>query len=97
MAATVRRITKTVFLILNILASVAFLLGCLASSLDPTKWWMVALLGLGFGFLVVTLIAFVLFWLVIKPRYVLIALLPMLIGYKSIAVFFGFHVAKKFN
>lgn len=92
-----RRITKIVFLILNILVSVAFLLACLASSLDPTKWWVIALLGLGFGFLVVTLIAFILFWLVIKPRYVLVALLPMLIGYKSIAVFFGFHVAKKFN
>jgi endonuclease/exonuclease/phosphatase family metal-dependent hydrolase len=97
MAATYRRITKSIFLILNILVSIAFLLACLAPSLDPVKWWFVSLMGLGFGLLVVTLIAFIFFWLVIKPRFVLLALLPLLIGYKSIAVFFGFHVAEKFN
>jgi endonuclease/exonuclease/phosphatase family metal-dependent hydrolase len=94
---TARRITKIVFLVLNILASIAFLLACLASSLNPIKWWFIALLGLGFGFIVITLIAFILFWLVVKPRFILVSLLPMLIGYKSIAVFFGFHVAEKFN
>lgn len=93
----VRRITVNLFLILNILVSVLFLLACLASALDPVKWWPVALLGLGFGFLVITLIAFIFFWLFVKPRLVLVALLPVLIGYKSIALFFGFHVAQKFN
>lgn len=97
MAATYRRITKIAFLILNILVSIAFLLACLAPTVDPIKWWFVSLMGLGFGLLVVTLIAFIFFWLVIKPRFVLLALLPLLIGYKSIAVFFGFHVAEKFN
>ncbi|HEV7332083.1 MAG TPA: endonuclease/exonuclease/phosphatase family protein [Flavisolibacter sp.] len=97
MAANVRRITKIVFLLLNILAAVAFLLACLASGLDPVKWWTISLLGLGFGFIVITLIAFILFWLVIKPRFILISLVPMLIGYKSIAVFFGVRVSEKFN
>lgn len=97
MAATYRRITKLVFLILNIVASVAFLLACLASSLDPVKWWAIALLGLAFGFILITLIAFIFFWLVIKPRFILISLIPMLIGYKSIAVSFGLHVSEKFN
>ncbi len=82
---------------MNILASVAFLLACLASGLDPIQWWMIALLGLGFGFIVITLIAFILFWLVIKPRYILVSLIPMLIGYKSISVFFGLQVSEKFN
>lgn len=97
MAANVRRITKIVFLLLNILVSVAFLLACTASDLDPVKWWTISLLGLGFGFIVVTLIAFIFFWLVIKPRFILVSLIPMLIGYKSIAVFFGMHVSEKFN
>jgi endonuclease/exonuclease/phosphatase family metal-dependent hydrolase len=97
MAATYRRITKIIFLIINIVASIAFLLACLASGLDPVKWWYIALLGLGFGFIVITLFAFILFWLVVKPRFILVSLVPLLIGYKSIAVFFGFHVAEKFN
>jgi endonuclease/exonuclease/phosphatase family metal-dependent hydrolase len=97
MAFNLRRITKAVFLVFNILVSIAFLLACLASGLDPIKWWMIALLGLGFGFIVITLIAFILFWLVIKPRFILVSLVPMLIGYKSIAVFFGLQVSEKFN
>ena len=97
MAFKVRRITKIIFIILNILAAVAFLLACLASGLDPVKWWMIALLGLAFGYIFITLIAFILFWLVIKPRFILVSLLPMLIGYKSIAVFFGLQVSEKFN
>src|ERR1043165_8398521 len=81
MAKTYRRITKIVFLVLNILASVAFLLACLAPSLDPVRWWYVSMLGLGFGFIVITLISFIFFWLVFKPYYVLISLLPMLVGF----------------
>ena len=97
MAGTYRRITKLVFLVLNIIVSVMFLLACLASDLDPVKWWTISLLGLAFGFIVITLIAFILFWLVIKPRFILFSLVPMLVGYKSIAVFFSFHVSEKFN
>lgn len=97
MAFKVRRITKIIFIILNILASAAFLLACMASELDPVKWWMIALLGLAFGYIFITLVAFILFWLVVRPRFILISLIPMLIGYKSIAVFFGLQVSEKFN
>lgn len=97
MAFKVRRITKIIFIILNILAAVLFLLACVASGFDPVEWWMIALLGLAFGYIFITLIAFILFWLVIKPRFILISLVPMLIGYKSIAVFFALQVSEKIN
>ena len=80
-----RRITKTVFLVLNILASLAFLLACLAPYLDPKKWWLISLIGLAFAFIMVTLIAFMFFWLLLRPRYILISLIPLLIGWKSIS------------
>jgi len=95
--ATYRRFTKIFFLVLNICAAVAFLLACLAPLLDPVKWWVISLIGLGFAFIIVTLIAFIFFWLVFKPKYVLISLIPMLIGWKSISVFFAFHIPDKFN
>lgn len=97
MAAAYRRITRTIFLILNILASVTFLLACLAPILNPVKWWYISMLGLGFAFIIITLLAFILFWLVFKPQYILISLIPMLIGWKSISVFFGFHTTYTFN
>lgn len=95
--ATYRRITRGFFFIINTVASVCFLSACLSPELDPGTWWPISLLGLGFGLIVVTLLAFILFWLVFKPRYVLLSLLPLLIGYKSIAVFFAFNTAQKFN
>lgn len=97
MAATVRRYMKTTFLVLNVLASIIFLLACLAPSLDPIEWWFISLLGLGFALLVVTLVAFILFWLVFKARFILLSLIPLLIGYKSIATFFALNATHKFN
>ncbi|MGZ8537277.1 MAG: endonuclease/exonuclease/phosphatase family protein [Flavisolibacter sp.] len=97
MASRYRRFTKITFIILNILAALIFLLACLAPYLDPVKWWIIAFIGLGFVFLIVTLIAFIFFWLIFKPRYIFISLIPMLIGWKSISVFFAFHVPKKFD
>ncbi|RYZ27929.1 MAG: endonuclease/exonuclease/phosphatase [Chitinophagaceae bacterium] len=95
--ATYRRITKTIFLILNIIASVIFLLACLAPILDPIEWWFISLLGLGFGFIMVTLVAFIFFWLFFKPKFILISLLPLLIGFNSIGLFFAVNTSDKFN
>lgn len=97
MAASYRKITKVAFLVTNILTAVVFLLACLAPYLHPTKWSLISLFGLGFAFIIITLIAFVFFWLVFKVRYVFISLIPMLIGWKSISVFFAFHVPDKFD
>jgi endonuclease/exonuclease/phosphatase family metal-dependent hydrolase len=97
MAATYRRFTKTIFVILNVLTAIVFLLACLAPNVNPVKWWYISMLGLGFAFIIITLIAFILFWLIFKPKLILISLLPMLIGYKSIAIFFAFNTAQKFS
>src|SRR5215208_3509413 len=82
--AVYRRVTKIIFLVVNITAAVAFLLACLAPYLDPKKWWFISLIGLGFAFFIVMLIAFIFFWLVFKPRFIFISLVPLLIGWKSI-------------
>ena len=92
-----RRITKRFFFTLNAIASFSFLAACLSPEVDPATWWPVSLMGLGFALIVVTLFAFIFFWLVFKPRFILISLLPLLIGYKSIAVFFAFNTTNKFN
>lgn len=92
-----RRITKVVFLVLNIIAAIVFLLSCLSPVVDPIQYWYISLLGLGFGFILITLFAFILFWLVFKRRYILISLVPMLIGFNSIALFFAFNTTQKFN
>jgi endonuclease/exonuclease/phosphatase family metal-dependent hydrolase len=97
MATTFKRLTKLFFVVLNVVAAVVFLLACLAPYLNPAQWWFISLLGLGYVFIVVTLIAFIFFWLVLKPKYVFISIIPLIIGWKGITVFFAFHVPGKFD
>lgn len=97
MAVTIRSITKSIFVIVNVLTAIVFLLACLAPYLNPSKWWYISLLGLGFAFIVITLLAFIFFWLIFKIKFVLISIIPMLIGWKSISVFFAFHIPHKFS
>lgn len=95
--ALYRRFTKILFVVLNSVVAVVFLLACLAPYLNPQKWWPVSLMGLGFAFIIVTLIAFLFFWLLFKPRFMLISLLALAMGYKGISVFFAFHTSQNFD
>lgn len=95
--ARYRRFTKIFFIAFNSLVAIIFLLACIGPYLNPKKWWPISLMGLGFVFVIITLIAFIFFWLLFRPRYMLISLLSMAIGYKSIMVFFGFHISDKFD
>jgi endonuclease/exonuclease/phosphatase family metal-dependent hydrolase len=97
MATTFRRFTKTLFLTLNILAAALYLLASLGPYLNPAKWWFISLLGFGLIFVFVTLIAFMFFWLVFRPRFIFISLVPLLIGFKGLTVFFAFHLSGKFD
>lgn len=97
MAVTLRLFTKRLFVFFNILAAVFFLLSCLAPYLDPKRWWIISLLGLGFGILCVLLILFFFFWLIAKPKFIFISLVALALGWKSISVFFAFNNPDTFN
>lgn len=88
---------KRFFLFLNILAATVFMLSAFAPYLNPTKWWFISLLGLGFAFIFIIQLLFVILWLIFNPRYALISFLTLLIGWKSISVFFALHTWKDFN
>ncbi len=85
------------FIILNVLAAVVFLLATVAPYLNPASWWVFSFAGLGFAIVFILLVLFLLFWIVVNPRYVLISLLALAIGWKAIAVFFAFHPAQTFT
>lgn len=89
MAGKARRFVRRFYLWLNIAVVVLFLLSCMAPYLHPAHWWFFAVLGLGFAATLATLLLFLLFSLIIKPRYSLISFAALLLGYKSISVFFA--------
>jgi endonuclease/exonuclease/phosphatase family metal-dependent hydrolase len=88
---------KRLFLFLNVLAVIVYLLSAFAPYLNPSEYWFISLMGLGFAFVVLVQLLFIIFWLIAKPRFALLSLISLLIGWKSISVFFAFHLNKEFN
>lgn len=97
MAAQYKLFARRLFIFLNAVTALVFLLACLAPYLHPVDWWVISLLGLGFGIIFVLLLLFIFLWAIVNPRFILISLIPLLIGWKSIAVFFATHTPDTFN
>lgn len=55
------------------------------------------MLGLGFAALFVLLVLFIFFWAIVAPRYILLSLVTLLLGYKSIAVLFAVNTPGTFH
>ena len=98
MTNKLRRFTKGFFIFSNIATIIFFELACLAPFLHPQKWWFISFLGLAFPFLLVAIILFLLLWIFFrKPKYVVFSALALLLGFKSIGVFFAFNNVRSFS
>jgi len=98
MPSKLRLLTKRLFIYANIIVVFFFLLACLAPYLNPKQWWFISFLGLGFPFLLLTVILFLLVWLFMwRLRLALISAIALIIGIKSISVFISFHRKSTFN
>jgi endonuclease/exonuclease/phosphatase family metal-dependent hydrolase len=91
MAFSLRKLSKRFFLIANIGVAAVFLLACMQPWLNPETFWVISFLSLTLPYLLLVLLAFFVFWLFMKWRYIAISLVAMLIGFKQIGVLFGTH------
>lgn len=87
----IRRITKTVFLSVNVIIAVLFLIACLSPYVNPARWWLNGFTGLIVPYLVLVLILFIIFWLLVSPRLALVPLLTLAIGWQQLEVVFAWH------
>lgn len=97
MAGRFRLFTKRFFVFVNIIVALFFLLACLAPYLNPESWWIISFLGLAFPFILFIVIVFMVWWLVVKKRLAGISFVALLIGFKSISIFFAFHPFSSFK
>ncbi len=97
MVTRLRTFLLRFFIVLNFILVAVFLLACLAPYLNPTKWWFISWLGFIFPVLLILLVISIFFWLFFKPRYSLLLAVVLLIGWKSISVFFAFHFPREFQ
>ena len=92
MANKLRVFTRRFFIYSNAVVIFFFLLSCLASYLNPQKWWFISFLGLAFPLLLIMVLLFLIGWLLVwQPRYAVFSFLAILLGIKSISLIFAFH------
>lgn len=80
-----RRLTKRFFIVANVVVALLFLLGSFGYFLNPVYFWPIGFLTLTSFYFMLVLVAFIFFWLVIKPRLVFISLLSLVVAYKPIS------------
>jgi len=97
MPSRLRIITRRTLVVLNIITAVLYLLSCLAPYIKPTDSWVIAVLGLGFPFLLIILIGFIFLWLILKLRRVWYSIVVLLVGYKSLHVLWAFNAPSAFQ
>ena len=93
MPAYFRSKFRHLFLILNSLAVLLFLLACANSFLHPGRWWLISLLGLAFPYLLVLVVVFLLVALFMRPfrRWSLLSFAALLIGWSNIRHCLAMH------
>ncbi len=96
MTSKFRIFTKRVLILINYVVVFFFLLACIAPYLNPQTWWFISFIGIGFPFLFLAVLGFLIWWLFVKTKHALISGFALLLGFKSISVFFAFNIPKNF-
>ncbi len=97
MAGRYRSVLRGLLIFFHGMIALVFLLASLSPYLDPQKWWHIGVLALGMPILLIFLILFLFFWLIVSPRYALISVVALLVGWKSIASIFAFNAPSSFT
>ena len=92
-----RRVTKHFFILINITAAILFLLGMYGYLFQPSTFWPVGFLTLGAFYFLLVLIAFIFFWLFIKPVRALISIVAILMAYKPLSNIIPYHLPHSFS
>jgi endonuclease/exonuclease/phosphatase family metal-dependent hydrolase len=91
-----KKVTKRFFIVVNIIIAFLFLLACANSFLAPKHFWFIALLGLVFPALLILMIGFLVFWTLVRSKWVFLSLALLLLGWFQINAFYAFNISHKF-
>lgn len=83
-------ISKTI-LATNLMAAAALLLAYAASFTDPRFFWPISFFGLAYPFLLLINALYVIYWVLRMPKFALLSLISILIGYKFLTSYVGFR------
>lgn len=80
-----KRLVKHTLLFFNLLAILALLTAYLSGQISPEKCWIPSFFGLAYPVILGLNVIFVLFWLIVRPLYVIVPLSVILAGWSFIS------------
>ena len=92
-----RRLTKKILLISNTIIAILFLAGANVKYFDPQHWWFLSLFTLLLPYLLLLLVLFFLFWLLVKPFWIVISLATILASVHAVTNVFSTHIPQEFS
>lgn len=83
-----------IFLQANIISAICLFFSYCAHFVNPNKFIYISFFGLGFNLILLINIAFILFWLFFKKRYIFISLVVILFSWNRISINLQFNKSK---
>ncbi|ULQ55349.1 endonuclease/exonuclease/phosphatase family protein [Flavihumibacter rivuli] len=97
MAKLIRSLTKRTFIIITILFVALFLLASASWYIDPNEYWYIAILGVGFAFLLLAVLILLIFWLAFRSKWFFLPFLALLACWFPIRAFFATNLFSSSN
>jgi endonuclease/exonuclease/phosphatase family metal-dependent hydrolase len=91
-----RRVTKTFFILSNILISALFLAGANIQYFQPSRWWLVGLVAIALPYLILLHVGFFLLWLLTRSAWFLLPVITLATGWHAVRNIIPFNYDSKF-
>ncbi|MFP5042203.1 endonuclease/exonuclease/phosphatase family protein [Parasediminibacterium sp. JCM 36343] len=92
-----RTTARIIMQALTIVIGLCFLMACMVPWLSPKNCWWIGFAGLAAPYLIGLLIFAIIFWLLVKPRWALLPITLLVLGYKQLDVVFAWHFKTSFS
>ncbi|MCD6355332.1 MAG: hypothetical protein J7L95_07270, partial [Prolixibacteraceae bacterium] len=83
-----KKTLQNIVLAINVLAAFSLFFSYVSVFIPPDKWWIPSLFGLAYPFFLAVNLFFIVFWLLFKPRFVVISLLLIFSGWGFLSRYF---------
>lgn len=93
----IRNLLKRIFIVLNSILAVLFLIACFAPYLSTADYPYLGFFGLAFPYLATALLLFIFFWLVLKPVWSILPVVMLAAGYQQLSVVFAINKYETFQ
>ncbi len=87
-------ITK-ILLIANLLAAFSLIATYLSVYISPASFWIFAFIGMGYPFILIINVLFILLWILFRKWYILISVITIVLGWNIFREYFQFQLKKK--